>query len=350
MAKKYAKIRFGIALREYIVRQKQMPILEEIKNGKYHNSYFLSGSNEYASANIVQALKKAVLIVGFESFDLEQFDAMESSFDMGELKRAFFTPPMASTKRLTVLSNVDMLTDTQRKDLLSMLASPPETGILIMVSNPEKKTKAGFYQKLRSLARSEELRKPKRAPLVNWIQAFVKRYGCTVDQDALQIIVEYVGEDQISLSGELEKMVTYVGKNRKITYEDARAVLTSNMMNTVFDLTDAVGNRQRKSALSVLTYLLEWGEAPEKILGVLRGFFIRLRGFVFYKQRGILRKDIAQKMGVMFFIVNKEMEYIRNFSETEIKKRLEFLYDAEVRIKTGEEPEFILTNLVYNLI
>jgi DNA polymerase-3 subunit delta len=329
---------------------KRASILQEIKNGRYHNSYFLSGSNEYASGEIVQQLKAAVLSSGFEPFDLEQFDAAGSSFDMGELKRAYHTPPMASSRRLTVLTNVDKLSEANRKSLLSMLETPAETGMLIMISNPESKTKSGFYQKLRLLARSEELRNPKKYPLIKWIKEYAKQSGCKLDEDAVQTIVEYLGEDQLSLSGEIEKMVTYVGRKKHITRKDALAILTSNMVNTVFDLTRAVGERKKQEALSILTYLLDWGEVPEMILGVLRSFFIRLRGFLFYKQRGVLKNDIAKKMGVMFFIVNNELKYVVNFTEGELKQRLRLLYDAEVRIKSGEEAQLILTDLVYNLI
>jgi DNA polymerase-3 subunit delta len=347
---KYAKVKFTIVLGKYIMSKKETSILKEIKNGIYHNSYFLSGNNEYASAEIIQLLKKAVLSPGFESFDLEQFDGASSSFDMGELKRAFHTPPMASGKRLTILTNIDKLSDADRKALLLMLASPAETGMLIMISNPASKARSGFYQKLRALARSEELKKPKKYPLLRWIKEYVKQFQCSIDEDAAQVIVEHLGEDQVSLSGEIEKMVTYVGKKRRIAREDAFAVITSNMVNTVFDLTEAVGRRRKNEALSVLTYLLDWGELPEKILGVLRSFFIRLRGLFFYKQRGVLKNDIAKKMGIMFFIVNKELSYASNFTEEELKQRLELLYDAEARIKSGEEAQFILTDLVYNLI
>jgi hypothetical protein len=48
--------------------------------------------------------------------------------------------------------------------------------------------------------------------------------------------------------------------------------------------------------------------------------------------------------------VNKELNYVVNFSEEELKQRLWLLYDAEARIKSGEEAQFILTDLVYNLI
>ncbi len=329
---------------------KKKTILEEIKNGKYHSSYFLSGSNEYVSGEIVQQLRTAVLSPGFESFDLEQFDAADTSFDLGELTRAYRTPPMASQKRLTILTNVDKLSDTQRKSLLSMLEASSETGILVMISHPESKTTSGFYRKLRSLSRSEDLKNPKVYPLMKWIREYVQRSQCRIHEDAVKTIVEYLGKDQLSLAGELEKMVTYVGKEGLITQKDALAVLTSNMVSTVFDLTSAVGQRKKKEALSILTYLLDWGEMPEKILGILRNFFIRLRGFLVYKQRGVMRKDMASKMGVLYFVVNKELDYAGNFTEAELRQRLRLLCDAEVRIKSGEQAEFILTDLVYNLI
>lgn len=334
----------------FIMSGKKASILQEVKNGTYYNSYFLSGTNEYESGEIVQHLKAAVLTPGFESFDLEQFDAAVSSFDMGELERAYHTPPMASGKRLTVLASVNRLADAEKKTLLSLLESPSETGILIMISESGAKTKSGFYQKLRALSRSEDLRNPRTYPLLKWMKEYVKKYRCGIDDNAAQTIVEFLGKDQLSLAGEMEKMVTYVGSKGRITRDDALAVLTSNMVNNVFDLTSAIGARKKREALSILTYLLDWGEVPEMVLGVLRTFFIRLRGFLFYRQQGLMKKDIAKKMGVMYFIVNNELGFTRNFTEGELKQRLRLLCDAEVRIKSGEEAELILTDLVYNLI
>ncbi|GAH70061.1 unnamed protein product, partial [marine sediment metagenome] len=75
-----------------------------------------------------------------------------------------------------------------------------------------------------------------------------------------------------------------------------------------------------------------------------------LKGMLYYKRKGLLNTDIAKKMGVMGFIISREINYLSNFSQNELKDRLNLLYDVEVRMKTGGDVNLVLTDLVYNLI
>jgi len=332
------------------MRTERETIIQEIRERKLFNFYFLSGENEYKIKEVLQELKKEVLNPGFDSFDLDKFDVAEKGFDIDDLKRAFLTPPMASLKRLIVLDSIDKLMGTDKKKLLSLLESPIETSILVMIASPSKKTKEAFFDKIKSLSRSENFRKLKKYSLEKWIIDYVEERGCSIEKDGVLAVMEFSGDDQISLSSEIEKMITYVGEKKTLKREDILNVLTSNKVNTVFDLKDAIGRRELKSALSILNYLLEWGEIPEMIFAVLRSFFLRLKGMLYYKRKGLLNTDIAKKMGVMGFIISREINYLSNFSQNELKDRLNLLYDVEVRMKTGGDVNLVLTDLVYNLI
>jgi len=325
-------------------------ILQEIKKKKFYSSYFLSGENEYMVNEIVASLKHEVLNPGFESFDFERYDAGENAFDMGTLKRSLCTAPMASLKRLIILEKVDKLVEMDRKQLLTFLTAPVDSTILVMIAISSKKVKSAFLDKLRKLSRSEGFGNLRRDSLQKWIVDYVRKRESSIEKDAILVLMEYAGNNQLSLSGELDKMITLVGKKKVIKRSDSLSVLTSNMVHTVFDLTDAVGRREREKALAILVYLLGWGEPPEKILAILRILFIRLKGILFYKRKGLLNKDIARKLGTLYFVINREAQYSKYFSIDELKDRLHFLYRAEVRVKTGEEAHLVLTDLVYNLI
>ncbi|TES92586.1 MAG: DNA polymerase III subunit delta [Candidatus Cloacimonadota bacterium] len=332
------------------MKMKSETIFREIKEGKLFDFYFLSGENEYKIQEVLQTLTKAVLNTGFESFDLEKFDAGEKSFALDSLSRAVLTPPMASLKRLIFLAQVEKLTASDRAKLLTLIESRVNTGILVMIASPSAKVKGEFYNKIKSKSRSENFKKLKTDSLEKWIIDYVGKRGCSIEKEAALAIIEFSGDNQISLSGEIEKMITFVGEKKALKKVDVLNILTSNKVKNVFDLKEAIGKRELKNALSILNYLLEWGEVPEIILAVLRNFFLRLRGVLYYKRKGLLYNDIVKKMRVMSFIISKEMNYLRNFSQDELKVRLNLLYDAEVRMKTGWDVNLVLTDLVYNLI
>jgi|GEM_PF-5520030 len=325
-------------------------VLKEFKEGKFRNAYLLFGENEYSIKEVIETIKKDVLNPGFGSFDQENFDVLENGFSYDEVERALLTPPMASIRRLVILKNVHKLGKSAQGNLLGFLSSHIDTSLLVMTAISDRNIKVAFFEEIKKLCCSLVFKNLRSDMLPRWILDYIRQMGYTIEPDAILAILEYAGNNQMSLSSEIEKMITYVGAKRKLAKEDVLAVLTSNKVKTVFDLQDAVGTRKLKDSLSILQYLLEWGEVPAKILGVLRGFFIRLSGMMYYKRKGLLNWDTAKKLGIMHFNFRKEINYLKNFTDIELRKRLKLLYDAEISSKTGGDLDYVLTYLVYNLI
>jgi DNA polymerase-3 subunit delta len=323
-------------------------LCSEIRKGIVSRSYFFSGTNTYIIEEILQVMREEFLNTGFEPFDLEKFDAGERSFLFDGFKRALSTPPMASSKRMIILERVDKLVERERKELLSLLENSPESSVLVMIASPDMK-KTSFYKKLSSVSWSGDFKNLKKYTLEKWIREEVGKKGYTIDNNAILTIIEMLGNNQISVSNEIEKIMTYLGDSENISRDDVLKVLTSNMVSNVFDLTQAIGVRDCERSLGILNYLLEWGEIPERILAVLRRFFLRLKGIQYYTKKGLTTDTIAKKLGEMAFIVNKEIRYVKNFTPDDLKKRLKLLYEAEILMKTGGERDLVLTSLVYNL-
>jgi len=333
---------------------KRKTIIKEIQEKRYFYSYFLFGKNGYQIKETLDALKKAVLALGFESFDLENFDAGENNFDIQTLKRAVLTPPMASSKRLIILDKIEKIQEFGRKILLSLLESPVETSILVMVMSQSpprpKKKKSSFFDKLMRLARSERFDNLKPSSIKKWLKDYFEKRGYLIDEDAIETILEFIGNNQTSLAEEVEKIITYTGEKRHLEREDVLNILSSNMVKTVFDLTDAIGRKELKNALSILNYLLQWGEPPMKILAMLRRFLLELKGTMYYKRKNFLYPEIAKKMRIRDYVVNKYKYFLSNFTYDGLKARLNLLCDAELRMKTGKNDVIVLTDIVYNLI
>ena len=325
-------------------------ILKEIKEKDFSNFYFFAGKNEFEIERIIQNIKEAVISPSFESFDFEKFDANDKTFNIDNFKRAYLTPPMASTKRLLLLNKIEKLSNNGKNTLLSILNNPVESSMLIMVAGQSAKLKSTFFDKIKAVSKSGTFNQLRTSMLVKWIKDYFKANGFTISPDAVFPIIEYAGNDQISLRGEIEKIITYMGEKKVVAKEDVLPVLSSNQVKTVFDLNDAVGLRNLKKALSILNYLLEWGVARENIFANLRGFVLRLHAMFYYRRKGLKFSEILKRIGKPEFAVKKEMRALDRFSESELKKRLAFVYDAEARIKSGSDSDLVLIDLICNLI
>ena len=90
-----------------------------------------------------------------------------------------------------------------------------------------------------------------------------------MDPDAVDWIVERTGFSMRSLASELEKICLFVGTRPRIQVADVVAVLTSARETGLFDLTNALDERDTLRALRAVRGLLVQREAEVAILGLL---------------------------------------------------------------------------------
>lgn len=149
----------------------------------------------------------------------------------------------------------------------------PPTTILILVFWGTPSLQTSLVRSLRErgvLADVDSLKETTgRDPVTLFINKQLKSAHRQMDEEALRLFRERTGNDLRRIVDELEKVIAYVGENETITSEDVRAAVSNASEATIFDLTDAVGNRQVAKAFSCLQNLLRRGEPPIKVLAMV---------------------------------------------------------------------------------
>ena len=198
-----------------------------------------------------------------------------------------------------------------------------------------------------------------------------------IDEDAAAGIVDRTGFSVRALESEVEKILLYVGDRPRITLEDVTAVLSTTREAGVFDLTNAVDEREVGRALRALRGLLAQREAGVAILGVLAGGVRNLIVARCALERR-LEGDIDPRMPYATFqarilprlfaddgeddgsvAVVKAMHPFRAFTLLKAAGRyrleellwaLSAIHEADLALKTSGQPEsLILENLVFRL-
>ncbi|MYK19420.1 hypothetical protein F4055_14825, partial [Candidatus Poribacteria bacterium] len=70
------------------------------------------------------------------------------------------------------------------------------------------------------------------------------------------------GGDMHTIAEALNKIINFVGDKRQVDEQDIRNIVTQNMYDSIFDLTDAIGKRSAKQALKSLHDVLSSGQEP----------------------------------------------------------------------------------------
>jgi DNA polymerase-3 subunit delta len=98
----------------------------------------------------------------------------------------------------------------------------------------------------------------------------VKEAGHTIDPPGAKLLAARAGTDIVTLRGDLDRLLLYVGDRKGITVEDVREVVSGETLQDDWALAEAIVRRDAPEALRQLGLALESGSFPYMILGQLR--------------------------------------------------------------------------------
>lgn len=201
------------------------------------------------------------------------------------------------------------------------------------------------------------------------IREVVKDGKKSIDPEAMSAIVDHTGTGMRALQSELEKILLYVGSRPTIAKEDVLAVLSSSREANVFELTNALSNRDPGLALVALRSLLAQREPIPRILGTIanevRTLLVarcvldaRLEGqldagmqYGAFQARILPRlKEVrqgddgsaAQLAEMHPFRAFNVLKSASRFSQPELLRALETMQETDLALKTSGHPEGIL--------
>ena len=107
--------------------------------------------------------------------------------------------------------------------------------------------------------------------------------GTTIDKDATQALYEMTGFDLRTFSNNLQKLISYIGDRKRITADDVESVLKRTKKDPLYELTNAVSDRNIERSLFYLNSLLSDNFHPLQILAAITNQIRKLllvRGFL----------------------------------------------------------------------
>ena len=109
-----------------------------------------------------------------------------------------------------------------------------------------------------------ELARVDEADAVKWCMQAAEGKGIKFDPDAARELVDALGADMMLVSSELEKLCLYVmGRESRITLGDVETMVLAAKQRSLYELTDAISQRDRTRALLLLHGLLNASDGGE---------------------------------------------------------------------------------------
>jgi len=311
-------------------------LAQDIKNQTYKRIYLLYGEEAYLRLQYKNRLKSA-LISDDDSMNYSYFEGKDTNalqvIDLAQ------TIPFFSDYRVIFLENTDFVKNSNDKLAEYVQSGIPDSTIIVMIEqNVDKRTK--LFKAIDKNGRCVEFTTQNDATLKKWIAGKIKSENKQITERSLDIFLETVGTDMVSISMELEKLFSYTLGKDSITENDIKTVCCVRLTNRVFDMISQIGYRKASKALEIYEELLYMRESPFGILALINRQFTTMLQIKELKERGLAKANIASTIGMAPFILNKYLPQVDCFTKDELINVLEGCAKVDYDIKKGNiKPE-----------
>ncbi len=258
-----------------------------------------------------------------------------------ELRQACDALPFLAPARVVIVNDlfaakpgIDFL-----KALLVYLPQLPDTTRLVFLESQPIRETNKFLQLARESKNGYDKAfiRPRGPEVERWIQKRVQEKEGHISREAAHILAVNVGNDLDVLDNELDKLVAYKDNGQE-TIESADVTRLSPYVAEakIFDLVDALGNRNAKRASLLLQQKLNEGTDPFYLFSMFVRQFRLLIQVKELAEKGYRPQGISREIKQHSFVVGKLYQQARGFSLEELEMIYRHLLDIDISVKTGQ--------------
>ena len=302
--------------------------------------------------------------------DFVRIDANDKQVEiLSELKQITDTVSMFSSQKLVIIDNIFEANQDIQEEILEFLKKrnlEKTSDITIIFCDEETDSQSALFKYLQSKAECKEFKLLQGAQLRNWIKDYVVKQGSKIDSQTIYKLIEYIGNDLWRMENEINKLITYkMGDVRRptsnmldvarptLTVADIELLSRPEVDLKIFDLGDAVGQKNKAKAIKLLNQQIEEGENESYLLSMIASQIRNLIKVKSFLQINANIKDsrmLANKLGIHPFVAQKSSQQARNFTIEELKKIYHQLMAIDFESKIGKtDPKTALELFISNL-
>jgi len=318
-------------------------IEKQLKQKKLLPVYYLFGDDSYSIETTYKLIEKYVEPFITSDFDKETYYGENQTFaNIAGLASTF---PFGSEKKLIVLKQAEKPRD--KKEILNYIKSPADFSVVIFlhdgtISNPETEP----YKTLGNQGYLFEAKELKGNALIDWVIATAEKNGKTISHDNAQLLTDISGENRNALESQLEKIILYIGDNKEITIDSIRGLSTSLKQYTIFDLTNAIGKKNKANALKVAYNLLKNGSEPIQIIAMVNKYFTGLARLTELTASNTNEYQIARILGTHPYYLKDYQAARRFYSDKQLAEVFSALLKADLSVKSTQIDDYTLISIL----
>jgi len=324
--------------------------------------YVLHGDEPLFTREAATWVQREALGEGIADFNLDRFDASESSFSVGRVLNALQTLPMMSTRRVVHVQSAEVLNKTskvQLKDILAYCERPLAETCLILEARTRLDQSRALIKALKKSASSgqviiRESTSMDARQTERWLYQHLNSRGLKAQGEVVTLIQESAEGRLGEMIDTLEKVALYITPRVEVSLRDVTDLVPeAQLQTTVWVLLDKLAIRQTAEVITLSHSLLNQGQEPLGLLGLVHRRVRELTAAKSVLSTGGGEAQLAQTLGINQYAAKRVMELARDRRSLNINQlaiAYQRLAQADRTLKGSRiPPEIALEHLLLEL-
>lgn len=306
---------------------------KQLKENRLGNLYLFCGEEEYLKQYYLNELVSTVLSGAILEFNHIVFEG--NKLDLEEINQAIESLPMMADKKIVLIKDSGFFKKTveQTKKFWEARISDIPSHICLVFYETDVDKRGSIYKAILKNGVVAECNYLSESELMGWIGRACANEDKKISKDAANYILFCTDGSMHAVKRELEKLFSYCGQT--ITIEDAKRLVTRQIQSRVFEMIDAIINKNAANAFFELTQLRQSGENAFGVLALLFSNFQKLLHTKLLLDNGVNQYKISQITGLKPYIANKYIQNAKKFDKKSLKSAVCRCAEIDYGIKQG---------------
>ena len=318
--KKYIAVKTLNLSAEHIIRDWKRKVFKPV--------YWLEGEEEYFINEVMEFAEHHLLPEEEKAFNLSVFYGKDA--DWAAVINACRRYPMFAERQVVLLKEAQQMRDISK---LEPYIQHPLGSTVFVVSYKDKKVdgRSKLAKLLKDKGELLSTKKMYENQLPEWVTELLEARGLTIEQKALYLLIDHIGNDLIRIKSEIEKIQINLGYRKMIQEDDIENFVGISKEYNAFELQAALARKDTEKAFRIIQYFESNPKAApiQLVLPALYSFFSKV--YMIFGIPGPDEKTTASVLGVSPFFVKDYLLAAKNFGFAGTEKALLLLHHYNLK-------------------
>ena len=311
-------------------------IMKAVSAGQYAPVYFLQGDEPFFIDNIIEHIEKNALDESQKTFN--QYVLYGKEVDFPQVITTARKFPMMGDKQVVIVKEAQELRgwnkDTNQSLLMQYLENPVPSTILLFgykYKSIDKRTKVGKALEKQTVFLHSKRIYDNQVP--GWIQSYARARQVSIDQRAVMLLAENIGNNLRRLSNEIEKLLLNVEEGKPIDEKAVHKYVGISKEYNIFELQTALSQRNRLKAQKIVRYFASNPGNNPMVLTIFNLFSYFSKLLLIHHSPQKDKNTIARVIGVHPFFAEEYIQAIKYYPLPVVIRNISFIRDADLASK-----------------